>query len=152
MLKLNIIADTFETSVCWDKCESLCKNVVVCVNAAFKRLNIQYCMIWYRVTQTYDSGACVYFYMMFKYPPGFDPRQTFEDIESLARDEIFASGGTISHHHGIGKVRSKWYRQSVSDVGVQLYKSVKKELDPKNIFAAGNVLEEDNNGQLLAKL
>lgn len=152
VLKLNLIADTFETSVCWDKCDSLCKNVVNRVNSAFKQRYIQFFMIWYRVTQTYDSGACVYFYMMFKYPSDFDPRQTFEDIESLARDEIFASGGTISHHHGIGKLRSKWYRQSVSEVGVQLFKSAKKELDPKNIFAAGNVLAGDDNEQLLAKL
>lgn len=53
-------------------------------------------------------------------------------------------GGSISHHHGIGKIRSKWYKQSVSSVGVELYKSAKLELDPKNIFAAGNILPTED--------
>lgn len=66
--------------------------------------------------------------------------ETFEHIESAARDEIIRNGGSISHHHGVGKIRSKWYSQSVSGVGVGLYKAAKNELDPKNIFAAGNLL------------
>lgn len=65
-------------------------------------------------------------------------------IESKARDEILSSGGSISHHHGIGKLRSRWYPDSVSNVGVGLYKAAKNELDPRNIFATGNLLDEDN--------
>lgn len=57
---------------------------------------------------------------------------------------FFFQGGSISHHHGIGKIRSKWYKQSVSSVGVDLYKSAKKELDPRNIFATGNLLTEED--------
>lgn len=52
-------------------------------------------------------------------------------------------GGSISHHHGIGKIRTQWYKQSVSQIGVNLYKSVKIELDPKNIFALDNILPSD---------
>lgn len=58
--------------------------------------------------------------------------------------EILLNGGSISHHHGVGKLRSKWYSQSVSSVGVELYKSTKKELDPKNIFSAGNLLPDSD--------
>jgi alkyldihydroxyacetonephosphate synthase len=54
-------------------------------------------------------------------------------------------GGSISHHHGIGKIRAQWYKQSISNVGVSLYKSAKIELDPKNIFATGNFLMPEDN-------
>jgi alkyldihydroxyacetonephosphate synthase len=100
-------------------------------------------MISCRVTQTYDAGACVYFYFGFNHSGLPNPVETYEMIENCARDEILASGGSISHHHGIGKIRSKWYKETVSDVGVRLYKAAKNELDPKNIFAVGNLLYDD---------
>lgn len=142
-LDYGIVAESFETSVTWDRCEMLCANVKSCVTAECAKRNIADFMISSRVTQTYDAGACVYFYFGFKYLTTDDPLEQYEEIESKARDEILASGGTISHHHGVGKIRSQWYRQSISDVGVRLYKSTKYELDPNNIFATGNLLTED---------
>ena len=64
-----------------------------------------------RVTQTYDAGACVYFYFAFNYSnmtsssgKEVDPVHIYEDVENAAREEILACGGSISHHHGVGKV------------------------------------------------
>lgn len=99
-------------------------------------------MVSCRITQTYDAGAAVYFYFAFNYHGLSDPVKSYEYVEDCAREEILACGGSISHHHGVGKLRSRWYPQSVSDVGVRLYKIAKNELDPKNIFAAGNLLPE----------
>ena len=53
-----------------------------------------------RVTQAYDAGACVYFYLAFNYTGISDPLHTFEEMEISARDEILSSGGSLSHHHG----------------------------------------------------
>lgn len=108
-----------------------------------EKLHIEHYLISCRVTQTYDAGACVYFYFGFKYTDHADPVHVYEEIESRARDECLANGGSISHHHGVGKLRSQWYPQSVSAVGVDLYKATKRELDPRNIFAIGNLLEEE---------
>lgn len=82
----------------------------------------------------------MYFYFGFNYSEIKDPVETYEHIESVARMEILLNGGSISHHHGVGKLRSRWYPQSISEVGVELFKSTKKELDPKNIFSAGNLI------------
>lgn len=109
-----------------------------------EKLGVKHYLISCRVTQTYDAGACVYFYFGFNYAQIKDPVETYEHIESVARMEIFLNGGSISHHHGVGKLRSRWYSESISDVGVGLYKCAKQELDPKNIFAAGNLLPENN--------
>lgn len=96
------------------------------------------------MTQTYDAGACVYFYFGFNYSQVANPVEVYEHIETAARDEILLNGGSISHHHGVGKLRSKWYPQSVSEVGVNLLKATKHELDPKNIFAVGNLLHDES--------
>ena len=53
-----------------------------------------------RITQLYDSGACVYFYFGLNYRGLADPLHVHEAIETAARDEIIACGGSISHHHG----------------------------------------------------
>ncbi|CAO1427615.1 unnamed protein product [Diamesa serratosioi] len=143
-LDYGIVAESFETSVPWDRCEMLCYNVKQVVRAECKKNGILHYLISCRVTQTYDAGACVYFYFGFKYVTHSDPVSTYEEIENKARDEILASGGSISHHHGIGKVRARWYKQSVSAVGVNLYKSAKLELDPKNIFATNNFLTDED--------
>ncbi|KAG5671441.1 hypothetical protein PVAND_001637 [Polypedilum vanderplanki] len=144
-LEQGIIAESFETSVPWDKCLSLCNNVKACMEAECKIKGILYYVITYRVTQTYETGACVYFYFAFRWDSDCsDPVRLCEEIENKARDEILASGGSISHHHGIGKIRAKWYKQSVSPIGVNLYKSAKLELDPKNIFGLNNLLTEED--------
>lgn len=80
----------------------LCRNVKFrvkreCENHGIKQAPLITC----RVTQSYDAGACIYFYFAFNYRClNQDPVRVYEEIESAARDEILANGGSISHHHG----------------------------------------------------
>lgn len=62
------------------------------MSAECQKRNIQYYLISCRVTQTYDAGACVYFYFGFRNLASNDPVHTYEEIENIARDEILASG------------------------------------------------------------
>jgi alkyldihydroxyacetonephosphate synthase len=96
-------------------------------------------MISSRVTQVYDEGACVYFYLAINGTDVPNAAHHLEETENAARDEIMACGGSISHHHGVGKVRQRWFADQVSDLGVEMYKSIKHHVDPNNIFAAGNL-------------
>lgn len=66
--------------------------------------------------------------------------ETYLEIESLARDEILKHGGSLSHHHGVGKLRKKWMPETVSDTGIEILRGLKKTIDPKNIFANGNLI------------
>lgn len=68
-----------------------------------------------------------------------DPVSTYHHIESIARDTIMTSGGSISHHHGVGKLRVHWYEKHTSQTVLSLYKSSKNILDPNNVFANGNL-------------
>ncbi|KAL7026097.1 hypothetical protein ACKWTF_013789 [Chironomus riparius] len=143
-LDCGMVAESFETSVPWTKCEILCDNVKLTIREECRKHKIKYFYTSTRVTQTYDAGACVYIYFGFQFSvPGFkieNPLEVYHKIEEAARDVILATGGSISHHHGVGKLRKKWYKQSVSPVGIDLYKAIKLELDPKNIFACDNFL------------
>ncbi|KAI5723924.1 hypothetical protein M8J76_012784 [Diaphorina citri] len=139
-LEYHILAESFETSVPWDKAILLCTNVKQRVARECKVMNVEHYLISCRVTQTYDAGCCIYFYFGYNFMGQKDPIGSYDYIEHCARDEIIACGGSISHHHGVGKLRSHWYPKQVSSVGVELYQSTKRQLDPKNVFANGNLL------------
>lgn len=141
-LQYDVLAESFETSVPWDRCYTLCCNVKRRLETECQKRNINYFLASCRVTQTYDAGACVYFYFAFHCADCSNPVETYEIIEAIARNEILSLGGSISHHHGVGKIRSQWYGTTVTDTGIELYKATKHQLDPKNIFAAGNLLPE----------
>ena len=168
----DIVAESFETSVPWDRCYTLCENVKKRIQLVeyFKTLkslsianfllsfllqykqechakSIFYFSISCRVTQTYDAGACVYFYFAFNYKGFPNPVELFEHIENGARDEILNCGGSLSHHHGVGKIRSQYYTKTITQTGADLYKATKQQLDPKNIFATGNLLPADQQPQ-----
>jgi alkyldihydroxyacetonephosphate synthase len=89
---LGIFGDSFETSVPWDRCEKLCENVKLGVANEFNKRKIKIFFVSCRVTQSYDAGACIYFYIGFRFDSLIDPIQTYEDIEEKARDEILTSG------------------------------------------------------------
>ena len=141
-----VIAESFETSAPWDRVADLIRNVKKCLEKASKNAGVQYPIYSSaRVTQVYDAGACIYFYFGLNYYGLNDPVRVYNEIEAAARDEIIASGGSLSHHHGIGKIRRRWMKQVVGEQGLGMIKSVKDYIDPNNIFSAGNILPSDQD-------
>lgn len=88
----------------------------------------------------YDTGACVYIYFGFIYQGLDDPVKAYSDIEDAAREEIMKHGGSISHHHGVGKLRKKYLPGSIGNTGIKMLKGLKNTIDPNNIFATGNLI------------
>jgi len=66
--------------------------------------------------------------------------EIYEEVENEARDEIMRSGGSLSHHHGVGKLRKRFIKQTVSPLAIDLMQDLKTSLDPKNIFAINNTI------------
>ncbi len=71
-------------------------------------------------------------------------------FQNCAREEILANGGSVSHHHGIGKIRKRYLERTVSQPGLGALRAVKQYLDPKNIFGNGNLMIDEES--LQAKL
>lgn len=68
----------------------------------------------------------------------------FEDIGMLIKETVRNSGGSLSHHHGIGKKNSLMFGKVTSKVGKEMMRSLKEKVDPKNIFAAENLIFREN--------
>ena len=80
--------------------------------------------------QVYDTGAVVYIYFGFGIQGLADPLKSYSEIEDAARDQIMKFGGSISHHHGVGKLRKKFMNRSVGETGINILKGLKSTIDP----------------------
>lgn len=139
-----LIAESFETSVPWTKLLPLVENVKQRINKECKARGVPgKPFVTARITQVYPTGAAVYFYFAIYYRGLDDPSGVYAQIEHAARAEILASGGSLSHHHGVGKLRENFLPQILSPAALQWKKSLKTTLDPDNVFAAGNQLLRD---------
>lgn len=139
-LDFQSLAESFETSIPYKDVLPLCNRVRSrIIQVAKEKGFIHEAFSSCRVTQLYDTGACVYFYIGVKWTGPKDPMRAFSELEEAAREEVLACGGSLSHHHGVGKIRKKWLPNSISAPGVDMLRALKQHLDPSNIFASGNL-------------
>ncbi len=135
----HVLAESFETSMPWSQVLSLCENVKKRLHEEHQRRRLPgKPFVSCRVTQVYETGVCVYFYFGFYFKGVENPSQVYAEMEEAARDEILRSGGSLSHHHGIGKIRQGFLPRVKSPAALTWIRDAKKALDPKNVFGCGN--------------
>ncbi|MFU8833144.1 MAG: FAD-binding oxidoreductase, partial [Wenzhouxiangella sp.] len=92
----------------------------------------------YRISQSYQTGVCIYFTLGFC-GRGLEQADTvYQAIEQRLREVVLDHGGSLSHHHGIGKVRQHFVRRVHSETAIRAIRGIKQSIDPGNIFASGN--------------
>ena len=104
-----VAAESFETSCAWSNVSTLCTRVRARIMDEALKNGFTKEKVWcsFRVTQLYETGAAIYVYFSL-YHQGMDDSKIvhqYELVEDAARDETMLAGGSISHHHGIGKIR-----------------------------------------------
>lgn len=138
-----VLAESFETSVPWSNVLALCENTKQFLFDECARRGIPgKPFVTCRVTQVYDTGVAVYFYFAFYYKGVENAVETYLEIEKLARDVILSNGGSLSHHHGIGKLRRQFLPQIMSQAALSWNARAKLALDPDNIFGCANQIPD----------
>ncbi|MFN3267114.1 MAG: FAD-binding oxidoreductase [Deinococcales bacterium] len=139
LMRFGIMAESFETSVPWSKLAGMCEAVRECIFSEHQKLGLPgNPIISWRVTQIYHSGAAVYFYLGTLANGVENPADAFAKLEHAARATILAHGGSISHHHGVGKLRADFVGQVKTETGQAALGAAKRQLDPDNVFAIAN--------------
>ena len=137
--RYQIMGETMETTVPWSKIQDV-------IDATTKKLEILHQennlpgkpYISYRIPQIYHTGVCIYFMLGISVKGVSDPEEKFSKIEHSMRKVIIEHGGSISHHHGVGKLRKDFIPDMLSKTSIDLVKELKKAHDPSNIFGASN--------------
>jgi alkyldihydroxyacetonephosphate synthase len=139
LMQYQVIGETFETTVPWNKIHAVCQAVAEQVKVAHRRFALPgRPYISARVTQCYHTGVCIYFTYGICIKSIARPAQILHEIEHSLRQVILEAGGSLSHHHGVGKLRKDFMRQTLSPADITLLQQTKIALDPQNIFGIRN--------------
>jgi alkyldihydroxyacetonephosphate synthase len=142
-----LLGESFETSVPWSRAMALCANVKRRIREECAKRGVPGTpFVTSRVTQLYPSGVCVYFYFAFYFKGLAEPEKVYGEIEHAARDEILRSGGSLSHHHGVGKIREPFLPRIASPGVAAFARDIKTAVDPTNVFGAANQLFARRDG------
>lgn len=139
MTKLDILGETFESTVPWDKIHQVNRAVLAETQRIHERFKLPgKPFLSYRITQLYQTGVCIY-YTYAIYAKGVEnATHVTSEADHMLRRVIVENGGAVSHHHGVGKFRSDLLRQVLPPHNAELVESLKQTLDPDNVFGAQN--------------
>jgi alkyldihydroxyacetonephosphate synthase len=134
-----ILAESFETSVPWGRVLPLCQGVKQRLWQEHGKRHLPgRPFVTCRVTQLYETGVCVYFYFGYCYKGVKYPTRVYAEMEAAAREEVLRCGGSLSHHHGVGKLRRRFLPAIQSPASLECARAAKRALDPENVFGCGN--------------
>ncbi len=135
LVRLGIVCETFETACTWDRFEALHASVTAAVDDALARI----CgagWVTCRFTHTYPDGVAPYFSVLAPGTRGSELSQ-WAEIKAAASDAVLAAGGTITHHHAVGRDHRPWYDRQRPDVFAAALGAAKSALDPSGIMNPG---------------
>ncbi|HJZ07085.1 MAG TPA: FAD-linked oxidase C-terminal domain-containing protein, partial [Trebonia sp.] len=137
--QLGLISETFETAVTWDRFWEFHEGVLAATRQAVREVcgsGVVSC----RFAYVYPDGPAPYYSVYAPGRPGQELRQ-WDEIKVAAAEAIAALGGTITHHHAVGRDHRRWYLREVPGLFADALRGVKAELDPSGIMNPGVLLE-----------
>jgi alkyldihydroxyacetonephosphate synthase len=143
-----VLSDTFETAITWDRFEDF---HAAAMEAARSKV-AEVCdvprqgpgapRVSCRFTHVYPDGPAPYFTVMAPAVRGGEVEQ-WDEIKAAASEAVIEGGGTITHHHAVGRDHRRWYdRQRPAPFAAAL-RAAKAELDPAGILNPGVLIDPD---------
>jgi alkyldihydroxyacetonephosphate synthase len=133
---MGLINDTFETAITWDKFEAFHAAVRKATEDALIEATGRKGTVSTRFTHVYPDGPAVYYTFNVRGDPGRLIEQ-WRHIKTRASDALIAAGGTITHHHAVGRAHMPWYRQQRPELFGKALAAAKSALDPAGIMNPG---------------
>ena len=138
LLDRGVMAETLETATTWDNAMPLYVAVRDALRGALAARNTPP-IVWCHISHLYPSGCSLYFTFIARQDRGMEIEQ-WADAKRAASDAILANGGTITHHHAVGRDHVPWMTAEAGERGVAALRAVKAELDPVGIMNPGKLL------------
>lgn len=135
LTRLGMVVDTFETAITWDRFPEFHRAVVEAVEKAAREVCGQ-CLVTCRFTHVYPDGPAPYYTVIAPGKPGSQVSQ-WDEIKSAASDALISHGGTITHHHSVGRDHKLWYTLQRPPLFAESLRAVKRTLDPAGMLNPG---------------
>jgi alkyldihydroxyacetonephosphate synthase len=141
-----VLSETFETAITWDRLEEFHATVMETARRAVSEVTgapvegAGAPRISCRFTHVYPDGAAPYFTVLAPALRGGEVEQ-WDEIKAAVSEALIEGGGTITHHHAVGRDHRPWYdRQRPAPFAAAL-RAAKAELDPAGMMNPGVLID-----------
>ena len=133
---LGVLSDTFETAITWDRFEGFHREVIETTRRAVGEPSRVSC----RFTHVYPDGAAPYYTVLAPARRGSEVEQ-WDEVKAAVSEAIIDSGGTITHHHAVGRDHRPWYDRQRPEPFAAALRAAKRELDPRGVLNPGVLVD-----------
>ncbi|MEA2391342.1 MAG: alkyldihydroxyacetonephosphate synthase [Solirubrobacteraceae bacterium] len=138
LLEHGVMVETLETATQWSNLQALYGAVRTALRDALSARGTPPLVLCH-VSHLYPSGASLYFTFLAQQQAGAELEQ-WGAAKRAASDAIVAAGGTITHHHAVGRDHREWMGAEVGEAGLEMLRALKARMDPSGILNPGKLL------------
>jgi alkyldihydroxyacetonephosphate synthase len=139
-IAIGVLSETFETAITWDRFPAFHERVMADVSRAAREVCDGEGSITCRFTHVYPDGPAPYYTILAPARRGGELEQ-WAQIKRAASDAVIEGGGTITHHHAVGREHRPWYdRQRPEPFAVAL-RGAKAAIDPTGALNPGVLID-----------
>jgi alkyldihydroxyacetonephosphate synthase len=145
LVAIGVLSETFETAITWERFDGFVATVREQVEAAVR----EQCgegLVTCRVTHVYPDGAAPYFTVVAPVARG-EELERWDAIKRVAGEAIIAAGGTITHHHAVGRDHRPWYDRQRPEPFAEALRGAKSAIDPSWTLNPGVLLDRSVQAQ-----
>ncbi len=139
LVAMGVIVETFETACTWDRFADLHERVTTAVTDGLERI----CgrgWVTCRFTHVYPDGCAPYFSVLA--PGRFGSElDMWAEVKAMASEAVLGAGGTITHHHAVGRDHRPWYDRQRPEPFATALAAAKAALDPAGVLNPGVLLD-----------
>jgi alkyldihydroxyacetonephosphate synthase len=139
LLAHGVLVETLETATTWSRLLELHAAVARALDGALRARGTPPLVLCH-VSHLYRAGASLYYTLIARQQDG-EALAQWHAAKVAANEAILAHGGTLTHHHAVGRDHAPWLADEVGSLGIALLRSAKATLDPVGIMNPGTLLD-----------
>ena len=138
LMGMGAMVETLETSHTWSRFGELHEGVSKAIRSTLDGQGTPG-LVFCHLSHAYADGASLYFTFISRARRGAELEQ-WAAVKRAACEAIIAHGGTITHHHAVGRDHAPYMEAEVGRTGLDLLRAAKEQLDPAGVMNPGKLL------------
>ena len=139
MIAAGVLSETFETAITWDRFGDFVTEVRERAEGALREV-YGAGSVTCRLTHAYPDGAAPYFTLLAPARRGSELEQ-WDEVKAAASEALIGAGGTITHHHAVGRDHRPWYDRQRPDPFAEALRAAKRAVDPSGMLNPGVLVD-----------
>jgi alkyldihydroxyacetonephosphate synthase len=140
LVAIGAISETFETAITWERFPAFHERVTAAAERAMREVGARQGGVSCRFTHVYPDGPAPYYTVIAKGRRGGELEQ-WGEIKRAVSDAIIEAGGTITHHHAVGRDHRPWYDRQRPEPFAAALRGAKAAVDPHGIMNPGVLVD-----------